>query len=52
MAEILRPERAMFTHRIRLFTLFGFKVWIDASWLLIGGLIAWTLAAACRGLPR
>ena len=36
----------MFTHRIRLFTLFGFKVWIDASWLLIGGLIAWTLAAA------
>ena len=36
----------MFMHRVRLFTLFGFKVWIDASWLLIGGLIAWTLASA------
>ena len=36
----------MFTHRIKLFSLFGFKVWIDASWLLIGGLIAWTLADA------
>jgi Zn-dependent protease/predicted transcriptional regulator len=35
----------MFQHRIRIFTLFGFQVWIDASWLLIGVLITWTLAA-------
>ncbi len=36
----------MFSHRIKLFSLFGFQVWIDASWLLIGALIAWTLAVA------
>jgi Zn-dependent protease len=34
----------MFTHRVKLFALFGFQVWIDASWLLIATLIAWTLA--------
>jgi hypothetical protein len=36
----------MFAHRIKLFALFGFQVWIDASWLRIGSLIAWTLADA------
>ena len=36
----------MFTHRFRLFALFGFQVWIDASWFLIGTLITWTLAGA------
>lgn len=36
----------MFSHRIKMFALFGFQVWIDASWLLIGALIAWTLAVA------
>lgn len=36
----------MFAHRIRVFSLFGFQVWIDASWLLLALLIAWTLAAA------
>jgi Zn-dependent protease/CBS domain-containing protein len=36
----------MFSHRVRVFSLFGFQVWIDASWLLIALLIAWTLAAA------
>jgi len=30
----------MFVHRVKLFSLFGFQVWIDASWLLIGMLIA------------
>ncbi len=35
----------MFSRRIRIFTLFGFQVWIDASWLLIATLIAWTLAS-------
>jgi Zn-dependent protease len=35
----------MFSRRIRIFTLFGFEVWIDASWLLVAALIAWTLAA-------
>ncbi len=33
-------------HRIRLFSLFGFDVWVDASWLLLAGLISWTLAEA------
>ena len=36
----------MFLHRIKLFALCGFQVWVDASWLLIGALIAWTLAIA------
>jgi Zn-dependent protease/predicted transcriptional regulator len=36
----------MFSHRIKLFALLGFQVWIDASWLLVGALIAWTLAVA------
>ena len=35
----------MFSHRIRIFTLLGFQVWVDASWLLLALLIAWTLAA-------
>lgn len=34
----------MFSHRFKLFALFGFQVWIDASWLLIAALITWTLA--------
>ena len=34
----------MFFRRIKLFTLFGFQVWVDVSWLLLGALIAWTLA--------
>ncbi len=37
---------AIFTHRIRLLSLFGFDVWIDASWLLLAALIIWTLAEA------
>jgi len=37
---------AIFTHRIRLLSLFGFEVWIDASWLLLAALISWTLAEA------
>ncbi len=35
----------MFGHRLTLFALFGFKVRIDASWLLLAGLILWSLAA-------
>ncbi len=35
---------AIFAHRIRLLSLFGFDVWIDASWLLLAALISWTLA--------
>jgi Zn-dependent protease/predicted transcriptional regulator len=34
----------MFSHRLRLFSLFGFEVRVDASWLLLAILIAWTLA--------
>jgi Zn-dependent protease/predicted transcriptional regulator len=36
----------MFSHRVRLFTLFGFEVNIDASWLLLAVLVTWTLAKA------
>ncbi len=36
----------MFSHRLKLFALFGFQVWIDASWLLIAALVTWTLAGA------
>lgn len=36
----------MFAYRLKLFSLFGFQVWVDASWLLIATLIAWTLAVA------
>jgi Zn-dependent protease len=39
-------EVAIFAHRLRLFSLFGFDVWIDASWLLLAALITWTLADA------
>lgn len=35
----------MFTHRLTLFELLGFKVRVDASWLLLAVLIVWTLAA-------
>lgn len=31
---------------MRLLSLFGFDVWIDASWLLLAALISWTLAEA------
>lgn len=34
----------MFGKRITIFTLFGFKVRIDISWLLVALLISWTLA--------
>ena len=34
----------MFLHRFRLLSLFGFEVSIDASWLLLAVLVAWTLA--------
>lgn len=34
----------MFGHRLTLFEIFGFKVRIDASWLLLAGLIIWSLA--------
>ncbi len=35
----------MFLHRVKLFSLFGFEISVDASWLLLAALIAWTLAA-------
>jgi Zn-dependent protease/CBS domain-containing protein len=34
----------MFGHRLTLFDLFGFKVHIDPSWLLLAALIVWSLA--------
>ena len=46
----------MFGHRIRIFSLFGFEVRVDASWLFIALLITWSLAVGYfpykyRGLP-
>lgn len=35
----------MFGTQFDLFTMFGFKVRIDASWFLIFILVAWSLAA-------
>jgi Zn-dependent protease len=35
----------MFGNRLTLFELFGFKVRVDASWLLLAVLIVWSLAA-------
>jgi Zn-dependent protease len=34
----------MFENRISLFKIFGFQVWIDLSWLILGVLITWSLA--------
>jgi Zn-dependent protease len=34
----------MFFYRLRLFSLFGFDVYVDTSWLLLAVLIAWSLA--------
>jgi len=34
----------MFLHRIKIVTLAGFTVWIDASWLILAALLTWTLA--------
>ena len=45
MAPISR-RLGIFSHRIRLLSLFGFDVWVDASWLLLAALISWTLAEA------
>lgn len=47
----------MFLYRVRVFSLFGFDVHIDASWLLLAVLIVWSLATGVfpstdPGLPR
>jgi Zn-dependent protease/CBS domain-containing protein len=34
----------MFLHRIKIFTLAGFAVWVDATWLILAALLTWTLA--------
>jgi len=35
----------MFGKRFTLFKIFGFQVWIDFSWLILGLLITWSLAS-------
>jgi len=35
----------MFGKRIKLFNLLGFEVRIDLSWIIIAGLVTWSLAA-------
>ncbi|HEY7491687.1 MAG TPA: hypothetical protein VIH59_11340 [Candidatus Tectomicrobia bacterium] len=47
----------MFDKRITLFTLLGFAVRVDLSWLLIAALVTWSLAAGVfpreyQNLPR
>jgi Zn-dependent protease len=37
-------EAAMFGKRIKIFTLFGFEVRIDASWILIAVFLVWSLS--------
>jgi Zn-dependent protease len=34
----------MFLHRVRLFSLAGFNVWVDVSWLIFAVLLVWSLA--------
>lgn len=34
----------MFSNRLTLFTLFGFRIMVDASWLLLAVLIVWSLS--------
>src|SRR5436305_2108800 len=46
----------MFLHRIKLFTIFGFEIRLDASWLFLAVLIVWSLATGlfpqtAPGLP-
>ena len=36
----------MFLYRLKLFSLLGFDVFVDASWLLLAALISWTLATS------
>lgn len=36
----------MFLYRVKLLSLFGFDVYVDASWLLLAALISWTLAGS------
>ncbi|MEA3364258.1 MAG: site-2 protease family protein, partial [Candidatus Hydrogenedentes bacterium] len=35
----------MFTHKIKLFRLFGFSIEADATWILLAVLVTWTLAS-------
>jgi Zn-dependent protease len=35
----------MFGRSAKLFTLFGFEIRVDASWLILAGLVTWSLAA-------
>jgi len=35
----------MFLYRVKVFTLAGFSVWVDASWLVFALLVGWTLGA-------
>lgn len=41
-----RGRCLIFLYRIKLFSLFGFQVSVDASWLLLAALVTWTLAGA------
>jgi Zn-dependent protease len=34
----------LFLHRVRLFSLVGFTVWVDVSWLVFAVMLVWSLA--------
>ncbi|MBD3237993.1 MAG: CBS domain-containing protein [Candidatus Eisenbacteria bacterium] len=40
-----RREAVMFQKRIELLQLFGFRVYVDVSWLIIAALVTWSLAS-------
>jgi len=43
----------MFLHRVRLFSLAGFTVWVDVSWLIFAVMLVWSLAIGIfRRSPR
>lgn len=42
----------MFGPRFYLFTLFGFRVYVDLSWFIIAVLVAWSLAEGWFGNPQ
>jgi hypothetical protein len=42
----------MFLHRIKIVTLAGFTIWIDASWLILAALLTSTLALGSSPGPH
>jgi hypothetical protein len=41
-----RPGDVMFKNAVQIFEIFGFKLKVDPSWLLIAALIVWSLSTS------